>query len=461
MRSESHTTDVVIIGGGIGGLTAALSLHAAGIGAQVIESVREIRPLGVGINLLPHATRELIELGLGDELAATAISTTENVYLDQFGTRLWSETRGRDSGYEWPQYSVHRGRLQMLLLAAVRERLGPHAVRTGTRVEEFEQTSTAVHARLLDRATGTHTQIQTPILLGADGLHSTVRAALHPDQGPPQFSGVRMWRGMTETDAYLTGRSQIIANDAHSTRLIAYPISAPDDHGKALINWVCQVPVSPPGPLTQDVSWNQVGHLGDVLPYYVGWTLGVLDVEALLRGSAEIMEYPMVDRDPLPAWGQGRVTLLGDAAHPMYPVGANGASQAIVDARVLAYELATTDGATRHDVTGALTRYEEARREATTATVLANREMDRAERAAAAAGTQDRAGSGELASITQAYRQASGGDVDTFNARPSLTPPPRYRAKVMSEPNTQPASQQCVELAIRPVAQPPDHSRAP
>ncbi|WP_063734697.1 flavin-dependent oxidoreductase [Streptomyces sp. RTd22] len=393
---------VVIAGAGIGGLTAALSLHAAGIGATVVESAREIRPFGVGINLLPHAVRELTELGLGDSLADLGVATAENVYADRHGRRIFSEPRGMAQGYRWPQYSIHRGELQMLLLAAVRERLGPGAVRTGARVTAFAHgpgDADGVRVRVLDRATGTAGEQDAEALIGADGLHSTVRAELHPDDGPLLWSGIRMWRGTARAAPFLTGRSAAIVSDGDA-ELIAYPI------GRDRINWVCLVRVAEPGPLTGDAGWNRAGRVADVLPYYQDWALGWLDVPALLAGSGEILEYPMVDRDPLPSWGRGRVTLLGDAAHPMYPVGANGASQAIVDARVLAHELSAPDGPR-----SGRARYEAARREATAAVVRANRAMHR----------DGGRGPRELARITDTYRRATGSEVETLNTRPSLT----------------------------------------
>ncbi|MBT2459815.1 flavin-dependent oxidoreductase [Streptomyces sp. ISL-86] len=378
---------VLIAGAGIGGLTAALSLHAAGIDAVVVESAREIRPLGLGINLLPHAVRELTELGLGDALAAIGVATAENVYCDRFGNEMFAEPRGLAAGHHWPQYSVHRGELQLLLLAAVRERLGAGAVRAGTRLVGFEEAGTTVRARLLDRATGAVEETRAGALIGADGLHSAVRARLHPDGGPLLWSGIRMWRGVTEAEPFRTGRSMVIVSEA-DVQLVAYPI------GRNRINWVCQVRVSEPRPLAEEAGWNRTGRLADVLPYYEDWAFGPYDVPGLLAGSGEILEYPMADRDPLPAWGRGRVTLLGDAAHPMYPVGANGASQAIVDAGVLARELAEAA-----EVPTGLARYEHTRRDATTAVVLANRDMHRAEGHTAR----------DLARITDTYRQATYG----------------------------------------------------
>jgi 2-polyprenyl-6-methoxyphenol hydroxylase-like FAD-dependent oxidoreductase len=395
--------DVLVAGAGIGGLTAALSLHAVGVDTEVVESAREIRPLGVGINLLPHAVRELIELGLGDDLAAIGIATAENVYCDRFGGRLFTEPRGLAQGYRWPQYSVHRGELQRLLLSAVHARLGAGNVRTGLRLTGFAEASDCVRARVRARDTGDETEIAARMLVGADGVHSAARAQLHPVEGPLLWSGVRMWRGVTTAKPFLTGRSMIIARDGRDAELIAYPIRSADD---VVINWVCLVSVAEPGPLSEEVDWNRAGRLADVLPYYRDWSLGWLDVPGLLAGSAEILEYPMVDREPLPFWGRGRVTLLGDAAHPMYPVGANGASQAIVDARALAYELAASGPA-------GLARYEQRRRDATAAVVLANRRMQRA------GGTELPT---ELARITDTYRNTTGSDVHDLNNRASFTP---------------------------------------
>ncbi|MEU5614060.1 FAD-dependent monooxygenase [Streptomyces sparsogenes] len=373
---------VLIAGAGIGGLTAALALHAAGIEATVVEAVRELRPLGLGINLLPHAVGELTALGLGDALARIGVATARNVYCDQAGNTLFTEERGLAGGYRWPQYSVHRGRLQSLLLAAVRDRLGQHAVRTGARLLDFEQDADAVRVRVPGA------ELEAEALVGADGLHSAVRARLHPDQGPLLWAGVRMWRGAAEAGPFLDGRSMVIARGDRNAELIAYPI------GPSLINWVAMVPVAEPGPLPGDANWNQPGRAEEVLEHFGGWTLGRLDVSDLITGSPAILAYPMVDREPLPAWGRGRVTLLGDAAHPMYPVGANGASQTVVDARVLAGELA-------RDIPRGLRAYENRRREATAAVVAANREMQRSWHARSPE---------ELARITTTYRRATRAD---------------------------------------------------
>jgi 2-polyprenyl-6-methoxyphenol hydroxylase-like FAD-dependent oxidoreductase len=352
-------TEVLIAGGGIGGLTAALTLHAHDIESIVLERAGSLRPLGVGINLLPHAVAELYELGLGDELEQTAVAPTSISYYDTDGELLFREPRGIDGGYGYPQYSVHRGRLQMLLLSAVRERLGPKAVRTDAEVRGFDHSTKGVRA---------HTSagdITANALVGADGIHSAVRAQMHPEPDPLLWSGVRMFRGAAPGD-FLDGRTMVIVKDRDGVDLVTYPI------GDRLINWVVMLPEADPGPLPGDAKWNQPGDRSRVVEHLTRWNLGFLDAADLVRRTEPVLEYPMVDRDVLPWWGSrygaGRATLLGDAAHPMYPVGANGGSQAIVDARVLADELA-------RDFAGGLRSYEDIRRPETADVVAANREM--------------------------------------------------------------------------------------
>jgi 5-methylphenazine-1-carboxylate 1-monooxygenase len=367
--TRGGTTDVVIAGAGIGGLTTALALHARGIRATVLEAAREIRPLGVGINIQPPAVGELTTLGLGERLAATGIPTREIRHLGHTGTVSRTQPRGLAAGYPYPQYSIHRGELQRLLLEAVRHRLGPGAVRTGTRLHGFENTRNGVRAHAHHPATGTTVTYEGAALIGADGLHSAVRAALHPDQPPPSAAGVLMWRGLTELGGFLDGRTMILASDDHANRLAAYPISARHaERGRTLLNWVCMVPA--PAASTEP-DWNLPGRLDDVLPHYAHWDLGCLDIRHVLRRSGHVLLYPMVDRDPLARWGRDRVTLLGDAAHPMYPLGAEGGTQAVLDAAAVAGELAH-----HGDVAAALHRYEALRHPGTTTLVHLNRRMD-------------------------------------------------------------------------------------
>ncbi|MBE1546070.1 2-polyprenyl-6-methoxyphenol hydroxylase-like FAD-dependent oxidoreductase [Mycobacterium sp. OAS707] len=348
-------TDVLIAGGGIGGLTAALTLHARGIDPIVLERASQLRPLGVGINLLPHAVSELYTLGLGEKLAQKAVAPTSISYYDTDGELLFCEPRGIDGGYGYPQYSVHRGELQLLLLSALRERLGANAVRTGAQVDGFDETADGVRV---------HTsagEFTADALIGADGIHSAVRAQLHPGPDPLLWSGVRMFRGAAAGD-FLDGATMVIVKDPDGIDLVTYPI------GGGLINWVVMMPQADPRPLPGDAKWNQPGDRTAIVAHLKRWKLGFLDAADLVRRTDSVLEYPMVDRDVLPWWGRGRVTLLGDAAHPMYPVGANGGSQAIVDARVLADELA-------RDVVDGLRSYEDIRRPETADVVTANRDM--------------------------------------------------------------------------------------
>jgi 2-polyprenyl-6-methoxyphenol hydroxylase-like FAD-dependent oxidoreductase len=415
---------VLIVGAGIGGLTAALSLHAVGIDVQVIDAAATLRPLGVGINLMPHAVRELTELGLGEELAASGIQTAEIVHFDRYGNRIWGFACGRDAGYDWPQYSIHRGELQMMLLDAVRARLGADAVRTGTAFRSFTDSGAGVEVQAVDRASGAVVPLAADVLVGADGLYSEVRAELHPGEPPPCWGGIKMWRGIAPGASFLTGRTVAVSGANAAMKFVAYPVSRRAQlRGGALINWVAEVKV--PGELSAGADWNQRGLLNDVLPWFAGWTFGWLDIPALIADTQEILEYPMVDRDPLEFWGRGRVTLLGDAAHPMYPIGANGGSQAVVDARVLAYSLATAAS-----VAEGVAAYEDVRRETVNAIVLACRDMpaDRMLHMVSVRAPDgfdkitDVLSAAELAAFDDAYRTTTLPDVAALNARPSLAP---------------------------------------
>jgi 5-methylphenazine-1-carboxylate 1-monooxygenase len=430
---RGQSVRVLIAGAGIAGLTAALSLHAAGIDVLVTDSVRELKPLGVGINLLPHAVRELTELGLGDRLAEIGIETAEQAHFDTHGGFIWSEPRGRGLGYRWPQYSIHRGRLQMLLLEAVRARLGSDAVRTGTAVTGFTQGDGEVRVRLSSLRNGssrlgsddlpTADLHGADLLLGADGLYSSVRARLHPGEPAPRWSGVMMWRGIAEAEPFLTGASLAITGSTTAVKFVAYPVGR-SGAGKALVNWVAEVMVGGDEPPVRP-DWTREGRLAEVLPYFRDWRFGWLDVPALIAGTPEILQYPMVDRDPLPSWGTGPVTLAGDAAHPVYPIGSNGGSQAIIDARVLAREL-TVAGS----VEEAVAAYEAARIPATSRIVLATRDMPVERvldmvRHRAPHGfdrIEDVMSDGELAELREAYRSTSLQDVAALNDRPPLLP---------------------------------------
>jgi 2-polyprenyl-6-methoxyphenol hydroxylase-like FAD-dependent oxidoreductase len=415
---------VIVAGAGIGGLSAALSLHAAGIDATVIDAAAWLRPLGVGINLMPHAVRELTELGLGGELEATGIPTAEMVHFDRHGNRIWGFASGRSIGYRWPQYSIHRGELQMILLDAVRARLGPGAVRTGTAFSSFAESASRVEVRVRDRASGAISVLRGDVLVGADGLYSRVRAQLHPEEPPPRWGGIMMWRGMAEAAPFLTGRTVAIAGVNAALKFVAYPVSRQAERcGRAQVNWVAEVMM--PAGAADRADWNRAGQLDDVLPWFADWTFGWLDVPALITGAPQILEYPMVDRDPLPSWGAGRVTLLGDAAHPMYPIGANGGSQAVVDARVLAWSLACSGSGAE-----GLAAYEAARLPVVNPIVLACRDMpaDRLLQTVSARAPdgferiEDVLSPAELAAFDQAYRATTLPDVAALNTRPSWSP---------------------------------------
>jgi 2-polyprenyl-6-methoxyphenol hydroxylase-like FAD-dependent oxidoreductase len=335
---------VAIVGGGIGGLTLGLMLHARGIGCRIYEASREIRELGVGINVLPHAIAELSALGLLARLDEVAIRTRELIYANRFGQEIWREPRGVDAGYEVPQFSIHRGRLQGVLRDAVVERLGRAAICTGHSFTAFTQEEGCVKARFKKIAQGSRTIVSSDVLVGCDGIHSAVRRQLYPDEAGLKWNGVLMWRGATLSPGFLDGRTMIVAG-GFNNKLVLYPI-APRKGGKQLVNWVVTYRMgdgSDPPPRRED--WNRQGELDELMPHVARFSTPHVDLPRLVKGAPAFYEYPMADRDPLPRWTHGRVTLLGDAAHPMYPVGSNGASQAILDARCLADLLTSSEHA--------------------------------------------------------------------------------------------------------------------
>jgi 2-polyprenyl-6-methoxyphenol hydroxylase-like FAD-dependent oxidoreductase len=330
------TSPVIIAGAGIGGLSVALTLHQIGVPCVVFESVADIKPLGVGINLQPNAVRELYELGFGPEsLDSIGIQTREWVLLGLNGNEVYSEPRGLTAGYKWPQYSVHRGELQMLLYRAALERLGPTSIRTGLRVTGYRNhpDGNGVTA-LLQSRDGNRSEFDGSLLIAADGLHSAVRHQMYPGQPPIQWGGAIMWRGVTPGKPIRTGAS-FVGLGTHHHRVVFYPISAPDPiSGMADINWIAEITVDNAGGWG-DGDWNKQVRHEDFMHHFEHWNYDWIDIPAMLRGAAEVFEYPMIDRDPISTWVDGNVVLLGDAAHVMYPTGSNGASQAIVDARVL------------------------------------------------------------------------------------------------------------------------------
>ncbi len=424
---------VLIIGGGIGGLTAALSLHEAGLDVHVFEATAEMKPLGVGINLLPHAVRELTELGLADELAAIGVATRELIYTNKFGQRIWQEDRGLDAGYHWPQYSIHRGHLQMLLWEIANQRLGSERLHSDHALHSFTESAGQISARFVSRSvaasSGSRGQAskhehaprgswQADVLIGADGIHSTVRRHFHPDEGAPIWNGAILWRGVTRARPYLSTASMIMAGYEWQ-KFVCYPISAVGDDGLQDINWVAELKYRDRPELKRE-DWNKPGVLADFLPSFESWDFGWLDCAGLIRNAADSLEFPLVDRDPLSSWTHGRVTLMGDAAHPMYPIGSNGASQAILDARALSWRLAT-----EADPRSALMLYDEERRPPTSNLVLANRRngpervMQMAEERAPQgyADIHDVISAEELAACAKEYKLIAGFDKDVLNQR--------------------------------------------
>jgi 2-polyprenyl-6-methoxyphenol hydroxylase-like FAD-dependent oxidoreductase len=358
--------DIAIVGGGIGGLTLALALHQHGIPCRVYESAPEVRELGVGITLLPHAMRELTALGLGETLASQGIENRESCFFNRFGQLIYAEPRGRAAGYPVPEVGIHRGRAHLTLWRAAVERLGASSVLTDHQCVGLDQSDGGVTLHFRSAATGTtRPSVTADIAIACDGVNSVVRRQFYPGE-ELCFGGINTWRGVTRAKPFLTGRSYVRVGSIQNGNLVIYPIiDDVDDQGQQLINWTVQV--AQPGYDRND--WNKPGRLEDFLPMFAGWSFDWLDVPSLLRRSDVIFEYPMVDRDPVDRWTFGRVTLLGDAAHPMYPRGSNGAAQAVLDARALADCLAA-----QGELPAALRAYEAKRSGPTARVVRTNRE---------------------------------------------------------------------------------------
>jgi 2-polyprenyl-6-methoxyphenol hydroxylase-like FAD-dependent oxidoreductase len=350
-------SDVLIVGAGIGGLTLALELHSRSIPFRLFESAPEIKAVGVGINLLPHATEVLGGLGLEPALARVGVETAESVFFNRFGQLIYQEPLGRRAGYAWPQFSIHRADLQSVLLEALSARLGKERIHLGWHCVGFEQDEAKVRLMFRDRE-----PVEGKIVVGCDGIHSVIRKQLYPGEGEPRYSGVNMWRGVTRWKPILSGASMLRAGWLATGKLVHYPIrNRIDADGRQLVNWLWEIET----PQYKHWDWNRPARVEDFIADAESWRFEWLDVPAFLRAAELVLEYPMVDKDPLPAWSYGRVTLLGDAAHPMVPRGSNGAGQAIVDARALAECLSTAEDS--------LKRYEALRLEPTSKVVLENR----------------------------------------------------------------------------------------
>jgi 2-polyprenyl-6-methoxyphenol hydroxylase-like FAD-dependent oxidoreductase len=413
---------VIILGGGIGGLATALSLHAAGIPCRVYESSPEIKPLGVGINVLPHSVRELTELGLLPELEKIGIRTQELVYATKRGEIVWREPRGQYAGYNWPQFSVHRGHLQMMLYEAVVARMGEEAVVTDHEAVDVTQDGNVATAHFVSRSTGAKLPaVSGDLIIAADGIHSKIRSKFYPDEGPPIWSRRILWRGTTIRKPFLTGASMVLAGYAWK-KWVCYPIRQLDD-GMQMINWIAELTFDSTS-IHAPEDWNRLGKLEDFMPDFEKWNFDWMPVADIIRGAQSVYEYPMSDRNPVASWIFGRVALLGDAAHAMYPIGSNGASQAILDARRLAYELAT-----KSSIEEALIAYDSDRRPAT-AKLL---ELTRAEGPDAVLQVvEEKAPDGfddlenvvpmaEREAIAARYKAAAGFDRELLNSKPSLS----------------------------------------
>ena len=407
---------VLVIGGGIGGLTLALSLHQAEIPCRVFEAAPAVKALGVGVNLLPHGMRELTELGLQERLAKIAVETQELCFYNRYGQFIFKEARGRRAGYEWPQLSIHRADLHEVLLEAVRERLGVDSVVLNMKFSSLQEEQGGVRAKFDNGVS-----VVGSCAIGCDGIHSAVRKMLFPGEGPPGYQGINMWRGVTRMKPFLSGASMAVAGWLEIGKMVIYPIRKDlDAEGRQLINWVAEI--QSPRNVMQD--WNLGGKIEDFYPTFENWRFDWLDCAALIRDADQVLEYPMVDRDPLPYWTRGRVTLLGDAAHPMYPRGSNGAGQAILDARTLA-------GCIRRsaDIEIALKDYEKARLKAANDLVLMNRanppdailrEVWRRSGDRPFARIEDLISNAELVAMSEAYKRVAGFERASLAQRGSL-----------------------------------------
>jgi 2-polyprenyl-6-methoxyphenol hydroxylase-like FAD-dependent oxidoreductase len=417
--SARRRPHVLIAGGGIGGLTAALALHQKGIEVTVFESVTEIKPLGVGINVLPHSVRILWSLGLQQALERTAVLTGELRYHSKDGRTIWAEPRGLDAGNPWPQYSIHRGILQRVLLDAVRQRLGADRVVTHHHFTGLEQDASGVTVRFVDKKTGApQPTVRGDALVGADGIMSQVRRLFYPDEGAPTFHGLMLWRGVTEAAPFLTGRSMVMVGHDR-LKFVAYPIDAQlATDGRSLINWIAERNVGPDFVHARE-DWNRRGNPQDFVDDFESWRFDWLSVPDIIRQASAVFEFPMVDRDPVERWSFDRVTLLGDAAHAMRPNGSNGASQAILDAEALA------DALENHgEVRDALMAYQAARLPPTAKLTLDNRRTG-PERVLQMVEERCQGQCGpihscvprdELAEVAQRYKKLAGFDKDRLNA---------------------------------------------
>jgi hypothetical protein len=406
-----------IIGGGIGGLTTALALQEAGFSVKVFESVKEMRPLGVGINILPHCVRVLTNLGLQEKIAQSAIETSDLVYFNKFGQQFWTEPRGRFAGYKWPQFSVHRGVLQMILLNAVKDRIGEKCLFPNHHLSHFEQSEDHVTAHFIDKESGQKLfESTSDILIGADGINSVVRKQLNPEEGPPIYSENVLYRGTSKMKGFLNSTSMVMIGHL-GQKMVAYPIAnQPDEDGNYLINWVANVQEGKSKLTARD--WNREADKQRLVDIYKTWNFDWLNIPEMIGNTEKVYEFPMSDRNPLDKWTAGRVTLLGDAAHPMYPIGSNGASQAILDADTLCEALKNEKTAEL-----ALSVYEAERLPATSSVVLQNRAkgpdqiMDMMEEWFPEGFSEKQIPQEALREVMNNYKKVAGFDINSLNLK--------------------------------------------
>ncbi len=412
-------TDVLIVGAGIGGLTLALALHAQGIPCLVIEGTAEFQSIGAGINLLPHAVEPLAGIGLYSALLQNANSTTFLQFYSRHGAHIYTAARGTKAGHSWPQLSIHRARLHELLVQEFKARLGETRLHMDAKCVGLEQRNDGVAVLVSNRAGETRT-IAAGIVVGCDGIRSRVRQMLAPNEGEPLYSGVMMWRGIAEMPCFLDGSTMVLAGSLRSGKMVAYPISGISPCRTQRVNWVAEIRTQH----RSQASWDVAGQRQDLTWADRDWHLPWLDVAAMIRTTSTIMAYPMVDKDPLDAWSQGRITLLGDAAHPMYPFGSNGACQAILDGFTLA-ECLSCFGLTER----ALEEYQQARLPPTKAVTLLNRtippdvvldEVDARTRGEPFDAINSVISQTELAEIMGRYQQISAGRIPQFSRCSSL-----------------------------------------
>ena len=358
--------DVVIVGGGICGLSLALNLSQRGIAARIYERAGEIKPLGVGITLLPHAMREFTALGVGEELLAAGIENRESCFFNRFGQLIYKEARGKFAGYQYPEVGIHRGRLHLILYEAARRQLGADAVLLDHDCVGVEQDEAGATVHFKQTSTGHKREsVRADVVIACDGINSAIRKQFYPDD-KVAFAGINTWRGVTRRKPILGGRAYMRVGSILTGKMVIYPIiDNVDGGGNQLINWMAEIKRD----TFEPNDWNKPGDLADFFPLYESWRFDWLDVAQMIRDADQILEYPMADKDPIERWTFGRVTLAGDAAHPMYPRGSNGAAQAAIDARTLADLLHS-----QTDPRQALKAYEGARVAPAAKVVRTNRE---------------------------------------------------------------------------------------